>query len=89
MDTEFEIKEQLIEKTKLDSWLTERYCLYLDKGETIYRYDIHHKEWEIKNVDIKRLELSYKIGVINLTNKPDLTHYSEGVKVVAWERMKI
>lgn len=89
LDTEFEIKEQLTEKTTLDSWLTERYCLYLDKRETICRYDIHHKEWEIKNVDIKRLKLNYKIGDMRLTNKPDITHYSDGVKVIAWKKAKI
>ncbi len=89
LDTEFEVKEKLIEKTKLDNWLTERYCLYLDKGKEFYRYDIHHKEWEIKNVDIKRLDLKYEIGELNLTNKPDLIHYSDGVKVVSWKRKKI
>lgn len=88
-DTEFEIKKQFIQKTELDTWLTERYCLYLNKAETIYRYDIHHKEWEIKNADIKRLNVNYKIGGINLANQPDLVHYSDGVKVVAWERMKL
>lgn len=89
LDAEFEVKEQLTKKTELDNWLTERYCLYLDKKETIYRYDIHHKEWNLKNVDIKRLNLNYKIGDLNLSNKPDLTHYSDGVKVIAWKRTKI
>jgi uncharacterized protein YqjF (DUF2071 family) len=89
VDTEFEVKKRLTEKSALDHWLTERYCLYFDKAETIYRYDIHHKEWEIKNVDIKRLNVNYKIGDINLTSRPDLTHYSEGVNVLAWERTRV
>jgi uncharacterized protein len=89
LDTEFEVKKRLTEKGTLDNWLTERYCLYFDKAETIYRYDVHHKEWEIKNVDIKRLIVNYKIGDIYLTNQPDLIHYSDGVKVIAWERTKI
>ena len=89
LDTEFEVKKRLTEKSTLDNWLTERYCLYFDKAETIYRYDIHHKEWEIKNVDIKRLNVNYKIGDINLTNKPDFMHYSDGVKVLAWERKRV
>ncbi|MBA3706181.1 MAG: DUF2071 domain-containing protein, partial [Bacteroidetes bacterium] len=89
LDTEFEVKNQLTKKTRLDNWLIERYCLYLDKAERICRYDIHHREWQIRNVDIKRLNVKYKIGDINLTNKPDLVHYSDGVKVIAWERIKV
>lgn len=86
----FEIKQALPCKTNLDKWLTERYCLYLDKGNEFYRYDIHHKEWEIKNIDIKRLDLSYKIGDIHLSEKrPDLIHYSDGVKVIAWDRQRV
>ena len=87
LETEFEVKEKLINKSNLDKWLTERYCLYFDKNGKSFRYDIHHKEWELKNVSIKNLHLSYKIGDINLSNKPpDLAHYSDGVKVVAWKR---
>ena len=89
LDTEFEIKQELENKTELDKWLTERYCLYLDEGNEFYRYDIHHKEWKIKNIDIRRLKLNYKIGDINLSDRqPVLTHYSEGVKVIAWRRQK-
>lgn len=89
LDTEFEVTKRVTEKGALDNWLTERYCLYLDNAKTIYRYDVHHKEWEIKNVDINRLNINYKIGSIDLTNKPDLVHYSDGVKVIAWKRTKI
>ena len=89
LDTEFEIRQQLEHKTELDKWLTERYCLYIDKGNEFYRYDIHHKEWKIKNVEIKRLNFSYKVGDINLSDsQPVLTHYSDGVKVIAWGRQK-
>lgn len=89
LETEFEIKQKLEHKTELDKWLTERYCLYLDKDNMLYRYDIHHKEWEIKSIDIKRLNLNYKIGDINLSDRqPNLTHYSDGVQVIAWRRQK-
>ena len=76
LHTEFEIKNEFHHKTELDKWLTERYCLYLDIDKNSYRYDIHHKEWNLKNVEIKTLDLSYKIGGLNLTNKrPNLSHY--------------
>lgn len=89
LDTEFEITEPLTEKSELDRWLTERYCLYIDSNESFYRYDIHHKEWNVRNVELKKLNMKYDIKDLKLTDKPDLTHYSEGVKVVAWRRTKI
>ena len=88
--SEFEIKEIVSDKTELDKWLTERYCLYLDEENELYRYYIHHKAWEIKKVNIKYLSVNYQIGEINLNNRQtNLTHYSEGIKVIAWKREKI
>jgi uncharacterized protein YqjF (DUF2071 family) len=90
LNAEFEIEEIISEKTELDKWLTERYCLYLDLKNEFYRYDIHHKEWEIKKVNIKSLIVNYKISEIDLNNRdPNLIHYSEGIKVIAWKREKI
>jgi uncharacterized protein len=86
----FEVNNESVVKTELDKWLTERYCLYFDLNNELYRYDIHHKEWELKKLQIRNLNLNYKIGDIYLSgNEPDLTHYSDGVKVLAWERKKI
>ena len=90
LDTEFEVNQKIKNKTALDKWLTERYCLYLNEGNDIFRYDIHHKEWNIRNVEIKKLKLDYKIGDINLKDlEPDLTHYSDGVKVIAWKKQEV
>lgn len=90
LHTEFKVGDILNSKSELDKWLTERYCLYLDKDNEIYRYDIHHIEWELKNVSVADLKVDYKIGNINLTeSEPNLTHYSEGIKVIAWKRQKI
>lgn len=90
LDAEFNIEPALNHKTKLDKWLTERYCLYLDNDHELYRYDIHHKEWQLKGVTIMNLDMAYKIGEINLTaRQPDLAHYSDGIKVIAWKRQKL
>lgn len=87
LNAEFEIKQKIADKTELDKWLTERYCLYLDQDQELYRYDIHHKEWELKSVNVKNLIVSYKIGEIELNERQaNLTHYSEGIKVIAWKR---
>lgn len=90
LDAVFEIKESIATKTNLDRWLTERYSLYLDEKSNLYRYEVHHKEWEIKNVEFKTLKLKYKIGDLDLSKqKPDLMHYSDGVKVLAWGKEKV
>lgn len=90
LDAVFEVKETVATKTDLDRWLTERYSLYLDENNSLYRYEVHHQEWDIKNVEIKNLNLKYNIGDLDLSQqKPDLMHYSDGVKVLAWGKEKI
>lgn len=89
LDTEFEVGQPITQKTELDKWLTERYCLYLDINKKLYRYDIHHKEWELKTLEIRNLKLKYQTEELNLTEQPNLHHYSDGIKVLAWKRAKI
>lgn len=90
LEAEFDIKDKLNDKTELDRWLTERYCLYLDEKDKIFRFDIHHKEWEIRNVDVKKLSLSYQLkNNYQINSHPDLVHYSEGVQVLAWRKVRI
>lgn len=85
---DYNIGNPLKQKTNLDLWLTERYCLYLQHNGQNIRYDIHHKEWEINDVKIESLETKYKFGNIDFTNrKPDLTHYSKGVEVISWKKV--
>lgn len=86
----YEIGDELPEKTKLDKWLIERYCLYLNKGKKLYRYEIHHKEWKLKEINLIKLTIDYKIGSLEIKDKkPDLMHYSDGVKVIAWKPQEI
>ncbi len=85
---DYEIGNLLEQKTSLDLWLTERYCLYLQHNGQNIRYDIHHKEWKINDVKIENLETKYKFGNIDFTKrKPDLTHYSKGVEVISWKKV--
>ncbi|WP_394138105.1 YqjF family protein [Cytobacillus oceanisediminis] len=30
-----------------DAWLTERYCLWVTKGNRVFRGDIHHTKWQL------------------------------------------
>lgn len=88
-DATFTIGKRIANKTELDNWLTERYCLYLEKNKILYRYETHHKPWVLDTVENLNLISTYKIGNILLDKKPDLAHYSNGVKVLAWNREKL
>jgi uncharacterized protein YqjF (DUF2071 family) len=85
-DASFKVMEKITDKSPRENWLSERYCLYLDKKGICYQYEVHHKEWELYNVEIDKLNTRYTIGNLSLGGPPDLVHYSPGVEVVAWKR---
>lgn len=89
LDLSYTTGDGITGKTELDRWLTERYCLYLDKGQQLYRYDIHHAEWALKDVELSNINVDYRLGGLQLTGSPDLTHYSDGVNVIAWRRVEL
>lgn len=85
LDINYEIQEPIVHKTALDTWLTERYCLYLDQGRNLFRYDVHHEEWGLRKLSVETLDLQYRQGGLQLDGQPPLfCHFSPGVKVVAW-----
>lgn len=77
-------------KSTLDTWLTERYALYLDVDDNLYRYHIHHKPWDLQRVEFQLSEIDYSAGDFNL-NQHNLhsAHYSKGVNVVSWSRERV
>ncbi|MFT3794379.1 YqjF family protein [Flavobacterium sp.] len=90
LDIEFAIKEKCNDKTEIEKFLTERYAAYVDIKGKLFRYDIHHKEWEIKTVDIQKLHLDYRLPGLEFAKKqPDLIHYSDGVEVLAWPKVEV
>ena len=89
LDLSYATRGDIIRKTELDRWLTERYCLYLDKGRKLYRYEIHHAEWALKDAELRNIDVDYRLGGLQLTGSPDMTHYSDGVKVMAWQRVEL
>ena len=89
LNAAFETGSPITHKPPLNTWLTERYCLYLGDNGQLYRYQIHHHPWELQEVQIKNLTTAYAIGNISLHTPPDLAHYSKGVQVIAWKREKV
>jgi uncharacterized protein YqjF (DUF2071 family) len=89
-DAVYEPVDQAYTSTDLDRWLVERYCLYFDKGRRLFRYDIHHLEWNIQRVQLHNLTLKYTIRNLVLGERsPDLAHFSPGIKVIAWPRLVV
>lgn len=90
LSIEYQIGQNIQSKSQLDRWLTERYCLYLSNHKKLSRYEIHHDEWPLSEVQIKNLDLNYSVGRFQLSSvPPDRVHYSPGIKVLAWPREKL
>ena len=76
------------EKSEMDKWLTERYALHQNSGNSINEFEVHHVEWPIQNIGIERLEVSYPKYNKLLIDEPHLQHYSKGVQVLAWGKKR-
>lgn len=85
----YEIGVEITDKTDLDVFLTERYCLYVDANENLYRYDIHHIPWQLNQLNLYELETNYVLGNLNLNELPLKVQYSSGVQVIAWNKIEV
>ena len=84
----FTTKKEINEKSKLDKWLTERYALFQDTDNTINEFQIHHLEWSINEVSLKKIDFNYKRFSKLIKKEPNKIQYSKGVKVIAWGKTK-
>lgn len=76
-------------KTALDFWLTERHALYEYCDTALCRFDIHHKEWDLKELHLTVNAINCTAGKYNLNTFPDKIHYAEKIDVVLWSKTKI
>jgi len=70
----------------LESWLTERYCLYAaDRRGRIWRSDIHHASWPLQpaEAEIERNTMTEQIR-LTLPDTTPLLHFARFLDVVAW-----
>lgn len=79
----------LMEKTHLDFWLTERHSLYDSCKNKICRFDIHHKEWELKDLKVSINDILYDAGKFSLTILPDKIQYAQRLDVLLWGKEKV
>ncbi|MCP8969881.1 YqjF family protein [Ectobacillus ponti] len=59
----------------LEHWLTERYCLYTDKGNQLYRGDISHDPWELQ-LAVCDLEYETLSAPFSRSSPDVLLHYA-------------
>jgi hypothetical protein len=73
------------EKSSIESFLTERYCLYtVDKGRVLRAY-IHHAPWQLQDA-----EAEFDINTVataagfELPPTKPLLHFSRNLEVLVW-----
>jgi len=70
----------------LESWLTERYCLYAaNRRGTIWRSDIHHQQWPLQPAEatIEHNSMTDQIQLALPDTRP-LLHFARQLDVIAW-----
>ena len=70
----------------LESWLTERYCLYAaNRRGAVWRSEIHHAQWPLQpaEAEIERNSMADQIRLA-LPNTRPLLHFARFLDVVAW-----
>jgi len=81
---QYSVGEKTTEPSATDKWLTERYALFHNTDNKIVTYELHHLPWEIHELSIEKAAISYPRFKHMIGNTPDVAHYSDGVKVLAW-----
>ena len=70
----------------LESWLTERYCLYAQqRNGQIRRIEVHHVPWPLQKAEAE-IELNTLSGPhgFSLDGEPTLLHFSRRIDVAIW-----
>jgi uncharacterized protein YqjF (DUF2071 family) len=68
----------------LEHFLAERYCLYAHDRGRLYRADIHHLPWEIREADVRIEHNTLPPNGIELPAEAPLCHVAERQDVVIW-----
>jgi uncharacterized protein YqjF (DUF2071 family) len=69
----------------LESFLTDRFSLYTERGGTLLRGDIKHKPWPLQRARADITTNSMMSGLdIKLLSEQPLLHYSDSIDMVAW-----
>ena len=70
------------EPGSLEHFLTERYCLYAEHEDELYRADIHHRPWPLQAAEAQ-IDLN-TMPPVQVSEDEPLVHYSARQDVVIW-----
>jgi uncharacterized protein YqjF (DUF2071 family) len=73
--------------SSLEHFLTERYCLYAGDGSGLYRAEIHHPPWRIREAEAEIALNTMPPDGLELRGEP-LLHLAERQDVVIWPLAK-
>jgi uncharacterized protein YqjF (DUF2071 family) len=73
------------EKDSLESFLTERYCLYAIRRDKLLRAKIHHLPWPLQDAEAEiDVNTMAKAAGIELPRSKPLLHFSRFLEVLIW-----
>jgi uncharacterized protein YqjF (DUF2071 family) len=76
---------QLRQEGTLESWLTERYCLYSMARGQVYRAEIHHEPWPLQDAEAEiEINTMAASSGITISGRPSLLHFSRKLEVLVW-----
>jgi uncharacterized protein YqjF (DUF2071 family) len=70
----------------LESWLTDRYCLYsADRSGRVFRGEVHHPPWPLQPAEAQweQNTMTAQLG-FQLPHTPPLLHFAKRIDVVGW-----
>ena len=75
----------LSQKSSIEHWLTERYCLYTVHNKKIFRGEIHHEPWALQNAQAEfEINTMTTAASIFLPPSPPLLHFARKQEVLIW-----
>jgi hypothetical protein len=75
---------ELARPETLDAWLTERYCLYAERGRRLFRGEIHHAPWPLQPAAAEFTRNTMTQGLCTLPATDPLLHFARRLDVVVW-----
>lgn len=80
----------LRENRTLESWLTERYCLYTVHRGRVFRGEIHHEQWPLQSASAEiEVNSMAPIAGIELPGSQPLLHFARRLDVLIWPLSKV
>lgn len=76
---------RLHDKSSLERFLTDRFCLYTTHRDHVYRCEIHHQPWPLQNADAEfEINTMAAAAKIELPDTPPVLHFSRFLEVLIW-----